>query len=235
MQTSPPIWLTSPARRLTEAERLLEFNDNHDSSNGEFTSGGGSSAGASGSRAKPSSPPQSDTAEDYARNSTLHQTEMKAYTTSLNKEQADALKEYSHNGYRQMNSFLRGGGNLDGAGIVATRSKALIASMRPIPESVVVYRGINSERPEFSKKGKVITDKGFLSTSIDVSIAEAFSKTEQTTVARFTIPKGVKVGYANYQKEQEVILPPNAKFRVASTRMKGKTRIVEMEYVRPRK
>lgn len=53
-RSGPPIPISGPSRPLTEAERLMEFNDAHDPHSGEFTSGGGggSSSAASGGKTK---------------------------------------------------------------------------------------------------------------------------------------------------------------------------------------
>jgi hypothetical protein len=86
------------------------------------------------------------------------------------------------------------------------------------PEDHVVYRGFGSRKGldlTKLKKGNVLRDKGFVSTSFRPEVAEEFSNgRDMSHIAKIHVPKGSKAHYIPHQGEHELLLHPNTKFKV---------------------
>ena len=94
----------------------------------------------------------------------------------------------------------------------------------------VLYRGrpiTNEQRAQEIdrlKVGDIMEDKGIVSTSVSEEVGTDFAKFDLDGVKRralleITAPEGAKgyaipKGYSQYDREEEVILPPNSKFKV---------------------
>ncbi len=112
-----------------------------------------------------------------------------------------ALDRYTQSHFGQINSQLRGGApsTLEGTDEIISALDSL-AAKRPLPESVVVYRGVGPGNPvgsldaeELRKlKGTVIEERGFASTSTNSDVAASFTWGESPIVVEIHAPKGTR-------------------------------------------
>lgn len=93
--------------------------------------------------------------------------------------------------------------------------KGMMKNLIPLDRDVQVYRGAKGKYvPEV---GRSFYDSGFVSASLRKSKGLRFLYDQPNEVlARFTIPKGTPVIYANFMGEQEIILPPHHKFEITN-------------------
>jgi ADP-ribosyltransferase exoenzyme len=97
------------------------------------------------------------------------------------------------------------------------------AKATPLPENVTVYRGVSDVTMlgDFTQ-GEVLTDPGFLSTSLDKRVAGQFSDQEagKGVVLELRIPAGTKAiplsGAAGGDAQSELLLNRGSRFRVIS-------------------
>jgi hypothetical protein len=126
-----------------------------------------------------------------------------------------------------------------------------------LSENIIAYRGIKSAaftQDITSRVGQVISDKAFLSVSLDPRMVMEYGATwdprnkkipEVVHVARIRLPKGAP-GWINYgiyvpSHKKEIVLPRNSHLRVLGIQDKlmrfsnanrpAPTRVIEMEYV----
>lgn len=165
--------------------------------------------------------------------------ELIAYTHEnweLTDPELKALQEYVGISYSYINGKLRTGINTLGpksrdklpAWIDAIDSALAKSS---VPKDVAVFRGLlSSATARFANLkspndlvGKIITDSGFISTSLDPLIAVGFAAAPSTgtvagTVFELRVPKGSRGaylgGYDFAKGEKELLLPRGSKFRV---------------------
>jgi hypothetical protein len=86
--------------------------------------------------------------------------------------------------------------------------------------------------------GATFTDRAYVSTTASKKIAGTFQrKSKEPVEMRITLPKGARVlpmAYATrtkrFEKEQEILLPRNARFKVGSVEKVGSRTIVSVEY-----
>lgn len=153
-------------------------------------------------------------------------------------DQQSAIYSYSSSGYVDINGVLRGtfstynsASNLNS---YAKQAVALQSAMRPIPQSIVVYRGTYSNQfpglkeydgyDEVKKfEGTVIRDRGFLSTSVQESTAFG-GKTVKLIIE---VPEGTPAMYikqwSSHQNENEMLLAAGLKYHVVSVTKDGTT------------
>lgn len=168
---------------------------------------------------KSPTPPPGRQFVSVLRSQELYQASMQEQPTT---EEIKALGSYTSNGYRKMNSRLRG---VLGSLSISSDVKMLdsLISKAELPEDVSVYRGIGPELAQKISKsiatGKevVFSDKAFVSSSRDRAVAAQFSD----HVLEFVIPKGSNALSVPAGTEEEMLLGRNRKFRVLE--VSGKT------------
>lgn len=90
------------------------------------------------------------------------------------------------------------------------------ASAKPLPANLIVYRGTSDYKPDY-EIGTVLKEKGFTSTSLSaMTVEDSFASSGYLRIA---LPKGTPVTYGT-RDEKEIILMPNARFRVDSLETK---------------
>ena len=150
---------------------------------------------------------------------------------SLSKDEHMAIKEYTGNGYYNMNNLLRTGNRTayDYNGATTKKINHLTSALEKssTKEDIVVHRGIGGALPkmlgvdnntlkskEFQKnlRGTVITEKGFFSSG--GALGDAWAGTKIHAV----VPKGSKAMYveplSSYKGEHEFILQRNSSFKI---------------------
>lgn len=96
--------------------------------------------------------------------------------------------------------------------------------IKPLPESLWVYRGTSIPGPEKEKviPGYDFVDPAFLSTSLKPTISFGYDR------LRIYLPKGSKVipilGHSKHPSEQEVLLPPSSVIKVVEVEIVGSNR-----------
>ncbi|MFN2636895.1 MAG: ADP-ribosyltransferase [Gemmatimonadaceae bacterium] len=159
---------------------------------------------------------------------------------NLNSAQDKAMRFYQSPGYALMNGQLRG---LDKADIkadvsfndsdlarAAKASKDLTAAIKkspPLTEPMTVYRGFSADQFGDLTPGQMVTDKGFVSTSITPDVG-AVGKASRPATAEIVLPVGAKAAAGT---TREMVLPPNSQFKVISVEDRGGVPHVRMELV----
>jgi hypothetical protein len=155
-----------------------------------------------------------------------------------------AVSEYRGAAYAPMNSVLRGQKELYGDPIgqalkeYGYTKKTLNEEMRhldsaisksKVPENIVVHRGMRlPENPE-SLLGAHITDKAYVSTSLEKGVAQGFrpGQPPPSAVVSIKVPKGATGIYVDaamqHLWERELLLPRNTKIKITKV---SKTRIL---------
>lgn len=94
-----------------------------------------------------------------------------------------------------------------------------------LPEDIVVYRYTHKRLFKYLfkdlkvKVGNMFTDKGFMSTTLVPELLREFAKSHRyNCLLKLYLPKGTKGVYLRFHKrvlnEQEILLPPNSKFKL---------------------
>jgi hypothetical protein len=172
--------------------------------------------------------------EDQPRDEDGKWTTGGAEAAPLSKEQASALHNYQHDGYRDINGVLRGSGEArslseNAKRIVRGRVAALdaaIAAAPPLTEEATVYRGMTLRAGFVPEVGATFTDRGFVSTSMAERVASGFrEEAPHTAVVEIHLPVGTKAlrveaaskrSNANMRNEKEVLVHRGATFEVKS-------------------
>ncbi len=165
---------------------------------------------------------------------------------TISDQEKGALKDYTGNGYAELNKNLRAGGAEKKAAEETAFARNLDSaiSKSKLPESTVLFRGIAkhalSQNPNILKTGSVITDDGFISTSLKRSVADDFNKGSGVTVRLYAY-KGAYALPLNGGKpetgknlsglpsEHEVLLPRSTSYRVLNVETNGKKKTVHAE------
>ena len=146
---------------------------------------------------------------------------------NLSEEELIAVREYTGNGYININKTLRG---IDGETFDPGREEQAVALMgaldrAEIPCDCTVYRGCSNAAfgqyenlPDDQLKGKIISDFGFMSTSTKMD--SAFQKEVMLVV---DVPKGAKGAYVGYvgtckHYENEVLFHPGQVMQVLNVK-----------------
>ncbi len=153
------------------------------------------------------------------------QHELTPEAQKLDNAELHAVGHYAMTGYKEINTTLRG---THAPSPLIQRQidfiDSAIEKSEPIPESMVVYRGIRNlsfmgpeaQMPK-SLVGKTITDKGFLSTTQNRDIAANFSRGKGAQLI-IELPKGTKAldvakvedDSATANNEREILVHRNA-------------------------
>lgn len=137
--------------------------------------------------------------------------------------QIAAIKRYTGEDYTEMNNDLRDPIKTPGNADIKDSNEQAIKGMRPIPEDILLHRGAGSGRGQFGVTqdhmffeltGKLLEERGFLSTS--VGGRAAFGSTK--AVLEVEVPKGTLGVYVKsisyHEGEDELILKPGTRYRV---------------------
>lgn len=147
--------------------------------------------------------------------------ELNKRNKSANGEHREALDDYIHSGYEQLNRELRSGSE---SPFTSQQTKIIdeYISAHKAPVEGLLYRGVAALPKEDESYlqslqiGKVYQDKGFASATIDMSTAVHFATMQskrKSIVFRISAKEAAPVG--NYQ-EHEFLLERNKKFRIVA-------------------
>jgi hypothetical protein len=165
----------------------------------------------------------------------------KAWSDSLDPETRRSIEDYGGAGYKDLNYRLRAVSK--GEKVIARPSadaaiERIKSSAIPLSSDVVLWRGADAKAfGDFKKvKGSVISAPAFTSTSLDqkVSEREQFMK---GVLFKIKAPAGtpvvsVQAAASEGEGEREIVLMPDAKFRVLSVKqLYHDTQLVEIEVV----
>lgn len=113
----------------------------------------------------------------------------------LSKKELLSLEEYTGDGFGNINHGLRNPPPR-GSSVGEIRHMTKAIGRTALSNDAVVFRGSNLGGAAPPKIGSVITDKGFMSTTIDPRIAAEFSEGIGTTM-KISVPKGTKGIYVD--------------------------------------
>ncbi|CAB4198155.1 ADP ribosyltransferase [uncultured Caudovirales phage] len=137
-----------------------------------------------------------------------------------------SVSTYTGMGYRGINVYLRGK-NSDGSKPLPPSSKTWGAADGMdtafekhgvvLEKEAVLYRGMHAKAiSKFEEEGSTVRDKGFVSASASLRMADHFSS-GGLPILRMHVPAGTRV-LAGSTSEQELILPRGGHMRVGKTR-----------------
>lgn len=162
------------------------------------------------------------------------------WRTKLTAAQEKGLRFYQSPGFALMNGQLRGldpeelksavhasDSDLARAKTATNGLKAAIKAAPPLGEDLTVFRGFSADQFGELTAGQVITDKGFVSTSL-TDDAGAVGKAERKATAEITLPAGTKAAAGS---TRELVLPAGSSFRIIDVTTRGGAPHVVMEYV----
>jgi len=180
----------------------------------------------------------------------VFQPEYRKWSDDLSIDEVAAIKAYTDGGYDKINGSLRGGLDPGSGPSTAIKTNVLeldkaIAKAPGLQEDTILYRGFGSYDLKTKvnngqlKKGAVLTDRGFMSTSPQGLEARSFSfSSDDPVIYKIRARKGARGAYlgfdhinAGHSNEAEYLLPRNAKLVVVNAEMKshGGTRYAEIE------
>ena len=154
------------------------------------------------------------------------------------KEQHSALKSYTGATYRQINGHLRGGIAITEAHREEISHLDKFLGDASTPADTVVHRGLGSLAVQQLvgaglKKGSVIEDPGFASTTQDKRVAQQFLQVNPKNIMMtIRVPKGSKAAdiskYSDDPSERETLFARNSKMKVVKFDPKARTLEVEL-------
>lgn len=152
-------------------------------------------------------------------------------------DQKSAITKYTGSSYTEMNNHLRGKDGGSASLSVKSAVQHAIQGMRPTPEAILLHRGAGTGRGQFGVTddsqfwgltGKLLEEKGFLSTS--VGGRAAFGSTK--ALLEVEVPKGTMGAYvksiSSHKNEDEFILKPGTKYRVLRVTQVGHQFVVRV-------
>ncbi|RCG31977.1 hypothetical protein DQ384_05390 [Sphaerisporangium album] len=191
-------------------------------------SSGGSKAGARAARAAP------------VKDKRWLDAHYGEWRNSLSPTQDKAMRFYQSPGFALVNGQLRGlkkgeikadvsftDADLERARKASTALKSAIKKAPPLVEPMTVYRGFGANQFGDLEPGQVLSDKGFVSTSITPDVGAVGKATKQAT-AEITLPEGTKAAAGS---ARELVLPPGSKFRVLDVSDRSGVPHVRMELI----
>ncbi|PFT84868.1 hypothetical protein COK81_24405 [Bacillus thuringiensis] len=145
---------------------------------------------------------------------------------SLGSEEVKAVDYYTQGGFMVLNEKLRTDANVSATSDIGKNISYISAALSkmPIPEDIVVYRGtganalgalqdlLQTKKGREQLVGKVLVEKGFMSTSILRN--KAFAK---DIIFYLTVPQGTKgayVGIGSVHDEREILLDKGYTYRI---------------------
>lgn len=155
---------------------------------------------------------------------------------NISEEQLKAIKDYCGDSYKAMNTSLRGKMNKGGSKLTPSQIKSEIKILQNMfdnsksPEDLTVFRGVTRNAIGAFEKGKIISDKAFLSTSLSQDIALGFTKYSKNGVlVRIEVDSGTsiipatsvnKIGRGvSWLDEAEILLNSNQKLEMKEERI----------------
>jgi hypothetical protein len=157
-----------------------------------------------------------------------------------------ALDWYTNVGFDYTNRYLREGVDIPPKEKKYTETLIDLINSNTLLEGTTLYRGrpiINEERARIIdqlKVGDIMEDKGIGSTSVSEEEATSFAKFDLDGVRRrallkISVPSGAKgfkipKGYSQYN-EEEVMLPPNSKFKVTQIEEVGDVKHISVDLI----
>lgn len=141
----------------------------------------------------------------------------------LTGKENDVFNDYSNNAYGGINDYLRGKGPSYQSDLRRIEVMDGLFDKTALDKETVVYRGMSGKRYNAMKKtkdGAVLTDGGFVSTSVSRKVAEGFSK-KSNKVVPIILRKGSKalpmgsLSYTN-RAELEVLIARGQRFEKQS-------------------
>lgn len=224
-----------------EYHTIVNFNPSH-GKDGKFTSGGGDSGGV-----------YTEFTSDGG--ASFGETMSSEWESSLTESEVAGIKSYVNqsvliNGYmREGDSYFDKFGSSSGNLSKITKENAgnikSALSKGEISKNIVVYRGMSSDVIQRSgiKKGSIVSDKGFMSTTFDKVMAKEYAGNKYTgdkgAVVKIKVKKGTKGQYITKTVNgysggsgSEVLLQHGTKMKVTKIK-KGKDGVtnVEMEVI----
>lgn len=155
----------------------------------------------------------------------------------MDAEELEALDRYTLGGHKNTNAYLRNTRKkLDLRARAVIEGLDMAMEKAAVPADVTVYRGVNStdilkgnpgdfdslEEYLDSMVGAQFRDPGFVSTSVDPGVADAFSS---DTVMEIRVPKGTKGFYmepiTNVPGEEELLLDRGYEFKITGIEDNG--------------
>lgn len=163
----------------------------------------------------------------------------KRWLDNFSKEEYSAFFNYCYKGDQSINEYLTGKTNFcskEDALRIETISQSLNKSF--VPSNIIVYKGKKisdlNELLESSKEniiGKVIIEKGFMSTSMVESVAR---RHEKGLLLKIMVPKGAIAGYVgtiSEYLEAEILFDKNQKLLIKDVINTENTKILECELI----
>mgnify|MGYP001562935043 CR=1 FL=1 len=143
----------------------------------------------------------------------------------VNVVERHTLQNYQDGAYRKINGTLRRGKTLRGdTGTLISAMDAVFARAPRLEETSILFRGGSFKGAQKLKRGKKFTDKGFVSTTTQESVARNFMDDDLDkpggNAVLFRIQagrgtRGIWMGQATgYGREAEFVFPRNTRFRV---------------------
>ena len=151
-----------------------------------------------------------------------------------------ALRAYTAAGYREINGHLRGGKAISETAREHLKQLDDVLGNASTPEARTVYRGLGSLAVRqllgpalTAKKGQIITDAGFPSTSAVENIARQFVQINpgKNILMSIKMPAGSRAldvsQYSDNSSERETLIARNARYKVV--KFDPKRRLLEVE------
>ena len=155
------------------------------------------------------------------------------WDATLNDDEKDAIYKYKATGScRSMNRQLRyGGDDEEVSRDIDTLSSAINKSI--LPHDMVLHRGVSNKvlshflnmdpsqltKENILKSNSIVSDKGFMSTSIDKQKAHGFAEMHSGHMLQINVPAGSHGAYIDpisnmFENEREVLLDKGQKFSI---------------------
>lgn len=145
-----------------------------------------------------------------------------AWANGLSDDEHTALKKYQGSYYRDINGGLRGNEKIMPSTQRYIEGIDQAMERSSLPQAARVFRGMKSESmvSNFDNLvGAIISDKGFVSTSLLEGVSTGFAKDEpsESILLKMVLPKGTKAIFLDALDdigEAEILLPRGSSFRV---------------------
>lgn len=163
----------------------------------------------------------------------------------LTKPEREEIDRYAGGGHERLNAYLRKSRyvNPGDARTLKRRAARLDSAIGKgkIPENVILWRGVDPKRagidPAKLDGGAVLTDAGFVSTSLSRDSAEAAVFGKGAALFRLKVPKGSHAASTqeavSRSGENELILPRNGQIRVTRVTRTATGHLIDAEWIPP--
>lgn len=156
---------------------------------------------------------------------------------SLSTEQKEAISIYTSGGYKSINPHLRSGKPISAEGQEYVNNLHSALSNSRLKNDVTVYRGVDSDAlpcggniSDEDLVGKVMIDRGFMSTSFLINIAREFSQENIFVIHAPAGEQGAYIGkMSSVPREDELLFNTNSIMKIKSVeRDERGTRIIHV-------